>query len=505
MVGNQIKIIFLLFLMSLQAPLYAKESNLYFMLPKISSDFLLHSDLIIKNTEQYQTNLQINAYDSYGLSVPIDSSVSKLDASEVRAINTTIFPPNVASLHIITDNSVEGNLSVWNVGGNQSITIPSLGFGLSQLSFPFVVDSNFSYKYLMILNPNDEYVVASVSGVDRNGQQVTPTYLSSATIIINPKQTKTIALSEIFDISSSITTVRFAAEKHLVGYELTYDPSEITLEVIPTIEEFTMQNSSTYIGMVGDTGLNQGFPRNSHHYSLAANSATYKLALLKSGTGTGKVTGTGIDCGKDCSESYNAGTSVALSVNADANSDFTNWSGGGCSGNGSCNVVMSSAKTVTAKFTLKPNLPDLAMLSVTAPTKGIAGKTISLSATVANIGESGASAFTLEFYLSPDNIITPLKLGENDFTKEAGGGDLKLGGCSNYPALSPNAANGCRGSFLIPARKVVNGVTSGVASGRYYIGAYVDGYDINRNDIIVEISETNNGKSATSSTTITSR
>ncbi|MGH9524408.1 MAG: InlB B-repeat-containing protein, partial [Terriglobales bacterium] len=72
------------------------------------------------------------------------------------------------------------------------------------------------------------------------------------------------------------------------------------------------------------------------------------LTVTKSGTGTGTVssTDTNIACGATCSFAYNQGTSVTLNASASAGSSFTGWSGGGCSGTGSCMVTMSSVQLV---------------------------------------------------------------------------------------------------------------------------------------------------------------
>jgi hypothetical protein len=77
----------------------------------------------------------------------------------------------------------------------------------------------------------------------------------------------------------------------------------------------------------------------------------YTLSISKSGTGTGTVKGTGIDCGIDCSEPFYAGTQVSLTAAADANSVFTGWSGA-CSGTTNpCMVTMEANVAVTATFT----------------------------------------------------------------------------------------------------------------------------------------------------------
>jgi hypothetical protein len=81
----------------------------------------------------------------------------------------------------------------------------------------------------------------------------------------------------------------------------------------------------------------------------------FTLAVIRAGTGRGKVTGTpaGIDCGTSCSASHFGGTTVTLTATPDADSTFGGWSGGGCAGTDTCVVTMSAATTVTATFNVK--------------------------------------------------------------------------------------------------------------------------------------------------------
>ena len=80
------------------------------------------------------------------------------------------------------------------------------------------------------------------------------------------------------------------------------------------------------------------------------------LTVLKSGTGSGTVTSSpvGINCGSDCSESYDQGTSVTLTATPASGSTFGDWSGSGCSGTGTCVVIMNTAIVVTAAFSAGP-------------------------------------------------------------------------------------------------------------------------------------------------------
>jgi uncharacterized repeat protein (TIGR02543 family) len=78
------------------------------------------------------------------------------------------------------------------------------------------------------------------------------------------------------------------------------------------------------------------------------------LVILKSGTGTGAVstTASGIYCGSSCSSTYTSGTAITLMATPDSGYEFVGWTGGGCSGTGTCVVTMSADTTVTATFSL---------------------------------------------------------------------------------------------------------------------------------------------------------
>ncbi len=75
------------------------------------------------------------------------------------------------------------------------------------------------------------------------------------------------------------------------------------------------------------------------------------LTVMKSGTGTGRVTSSppGLDCGPTCSAGFDANTMVTLTPVADKGSGFTGFSGD-CVGNQVCVVTLSVARNVTAGF-----------------------------------------------------------------------------------------------------------------------------------------------------------
>jgi hypothetical protein len=73
------------------------------------------------------------------------------------------------------------------------------------------------------------------------------------------------------------------------------------------------------------------------------------LSIVKSGTGAGVVSGSGISCGWTCTQSVAPGTVRTLTAAPVTGSYFAGWSGP-CSGTSTCVVTVSAATSVTATF-----------------------------------------------------------------------------------------------------------------------------------------------------------
>ena len=83
------------------------------------------------------------------------------------------------------------------------------------------------------------------------------------------------------------------------------------------------------------------------------NKSQLLLTVTLAGTGTGSVSSNpgGITCPDGCSANFNSGSQVTLTETPGTGSNFSGWSGGGCTGTGTtCVVTMSAAETVTATF-----------------------------------------------------------------------------------------------------------------------------------------------------------
>lgn len=79
--------------------------------------------------------------------------------------------------------------------------------------------------------------------------------------------------------------------------------------------------------------------------------AVVTVSLAGTGLGTVSSTPAGISCDGDCSEVYAFGTMVSLTATPTAGSSFTGWSGD-CLGTGPCVLNATTAKNVTASFTI---------------------------------------------------------------------------------------------------------------------------------------------------------
>ena len=111
-----------------------------------------------------------------------------------------------------------------------------------------------------------------------------------------------------------------------------------------------LEPGKTYYFIVEPTNLNAYAGDWSKEVRATVGNASILLTVNKTGSGSGTVTGTGINCGDDCIEAFgSSGASVTLTATPNPASTFVGWSGD-CSGTGTCTVTMNSSKNVTAVF-----------------------------------------------------------------------------------------------------------------------------------------------------------
>jgi hypothetical protein len=112
---------------------------------------------------------------------------------------------------------------------------------------------------------------------------------------------------------------------------------------------------STFTGWSGDcTGLTSCQVTIDQARMVTATFAVQQrnLQITHNGVGSGVVSSNpaGISCGTDCAQAYDIHTVVTLTAAPNADSTFTGWSGGGCTGTGTCMVTLDNAVSVNAQF-----------------------------------------------------------------------------------------------------------------------------------------------------------
>ncbi len=147
-----------------------------------------------------------------------------------------------------------------------------------------------------------------------------------------------------------------------LSYEWDFDNDDIVDSTIQN-PSYTYSSPGTYtvkLTVTDSDGSTSTLTRTNY---ITVTPPYHLLTLIVSGSGSGMVTSSpsGINCysaGGDCAETYEEGTLVILTAEpADGSSTFTGWSGGSCSGTGSCTVTMNAAEIVTATFDVCPNGP----------------------------------------------------------------------------------------------------------------------------------------------------
>jgi alpha-tubulin suppressor-like RCC1 family protein len=148
---------------------------------------------------------------------------------------------------------------------------------------------------------------------------------------------------------------------------------------------------------------------------------SFPLTVTRDGQGSGSVTSSpaGIDCGAACTANYTQNTVVTLTATPAGGSIFQGWSGGGCSGSGTCTVTMATATTVNARF----GVPQLT-LSVTR--QGGGAGTVTSSPAGIDCGATCTAAFDRNTVVT----LTATAPANSTFAGWSGGGCAGTGACT---------------------------------------------------------------------------
>jgi hypothetical protein len=147
------------------------------------------------------------------------------------------------------------------------------------------------------------------------------------------------------------------------------------------------------------------------------------LTVHKAGSGSGGVTSSpaGINCGSTCAAQFDHGTQITLTATPASGSSFAGWSGGGCSGTGTCMVTLNADTTVTATFN---TIPPPHTLTVSKAGSGSGGVTSSPAGI--DCGSTCAHAFDAGTQVT----LTAAASSGSTFAGWSGGGCSGTGTCT---------------------------------------------------------------------------
>lgn len=182
------------------------------------------------------------------------------------------------------------------------------------------------------------------------------------------------------------------------------------------------------------------------------------LTVARTGGGSGRVTGTGIDCGADCNETVTDGTTVELTATPDSGSAFAGFTGGGCGSTSPCTVTLDADKTVQARFE-----PIQRTLTVTRSGSGsgrVAGPGIDCGDGGVDCTETVAHGTVVNLAATPS--------GGSSFAGFSGGGCGTTSPC----AVTMDADKTVDASFGPPSRTLT--VTTSGTGGGFVSGPGID-------------------------------
>jgi hypothetical protein len=276
----------------------------------------------------------------------------------VMTLNSSVYAPAFATGLGWDFATGIGTVNVYNLitnwaspgGGNASLTVSVTGSGLvssnpSGISCPSSCVYHFTGGSQVILtaSPVNGWSFSSWGGacsgsggctvIMNAAESVTATFVQDAALSVSVTGSGTVTSSPTGINCPALCTANFAPG------------TQVTLTAAPA-------NGWGFSGWGGPcSGVGNCVVTMSAAQSVTATFAQTQYTLNVSVAGNGTVTSSpsGISCPSVCTMNYASGTPVMLTATPTGGASFNGW-GGACSGNGSCQVTMSSLESVTAMF-----------------------------------------------------------------------------------------------------------------------------------------------------------
>ena len=186
-------------------------------------------------------------------------------------------------------------------------------------------------------------------------------------------------------------------------------------------------------------------------YGISSPPTNYTLAVSTAGSGSGTASGT------NCSSaSYPSGTTVTCTESPAGSSQFTGWSGGTCSGTGSCSFSLNANTTIIANFS------EGYALAVTLAGTGTGTVTDNLDQLSCNAGTCSGS------YTSGTSVILTASAGGNSIFAGWGGACSSTGVIAQC-TVTMNSAQNVSAAFIVPGAVqpgALEPITAGVVYGQ---------------------------------------
>ncbi len=306
---------------------------------------------------------------------------------------TCMVTMNSAQSVTATFNQLAYTLSISKSGsGSGTVTSTSSGINCgSSCSSSYAPGTNVTLS----ANPSTDSIFAGWSGGGCSGT-------GQCTVAVDASK----AVTATFSLNTYVITLPTITNGTISCNPITVDQGAGTSCILtPSIGyhfvALTDNEADVTSFVLGDTyTINNVLSNHTISATFAIN--TYTLAITKAGTGYGIVTSTpgGINCGNTCSASYDVGTEtpVTLTASPTLGSTFTGWSSEGCTGLGSCSLIINNDLQITALFANpwgdvnndgKIDLADAILSMQVLSNMDTAGKTITMAADTNNDSKIG--------------------------------------------------------------------------------------------------------------------
>lgn len=178
-------------------------------------------------------------------------------------------------------------------------------------------------------------------------------------------------------------------------------PTGTTVTLTPTAAA-----NSVFTGWSGDNCSGTGTCAavlNSNQFVTASFTQTAaNVAVTVVGSGTVTSNPAGVTCPGTCTAAFSLGTKVTLTASPGSKITFTGWSGGGCSGTGTCAVTVNANQAVNATF----QGFDITATAL-SPSSVAPGASATSTATITGSGNFNTNSVTLACSVTPAVTLAP--------------------------------------------------------------------------------------------------